>query len=212
VLLYGEGTYVLVPSPQRYAVHRLIVARRRKLGAVKADKDLQQSEALLDALVQKRPHELRAVWREAFDRGRKWQRLIGEGLGMIDADVRDSTLKTVGAPRSVIPGLDLESSAPRARYDSDRDVIIFSGEAGGRLVHCAVSGEALEDHFGADGVDRDGRLKIFRAHRSTFEEMARTKYMTWPVQDVGSVLIKTDDVDKLRQEDPPGSYKRDKRL
>jgi hypothetical protein len=212
VLLYGEGIYVLVPSPERYAVHKLIVARRRNLGVGKINKDLEQSEALLDALVQKRPHELRAVWREAFDRGRKWQRLMGEGLGMIDADVRDSTLKTVGALRSVVPGLDLEFSAPRIQYDLDRDVVTFSGEAGGKLVQCAVSGEALEDHFGADGVDQDGRLKIFRSQRSNFERMARIKYATWPVEDVGSVLITTEDVDELRQEAPSGSDKRDKRL
>lgn len=212
VLLYGEGIYVLVPSPERYAVHKLIVARRRNLGAVKTDKDLQQAEALLDALARKRPHELRAVWREAFDRGRKWQRLIGEGLGLIDANVRDRTLQTVGASRSVVPGLDLEFSAPRVQYDLDRDVVTFSGEAGGGLVHCAVSGEALEDHFGADGVDQDGRLKIFRAHRSVFEKMARTKYVAWPVDAVGSVLITTEDVDKLRQEEPSGSDKREKRL
>ncbi|MGH6899226.1 MAG: nucleotidyltransferase family protein, partial [Geminicoccaceae bacterium] len=40
VLLYGEGIYVLVPSPQRYAVHKLIVARRRNEGAAKTDKDV----------------------------------------------------------------------------------------------------------------------------------------------------------------------------
>ena len=100
----------------------------------------------------------------------------------------------VGAPRLVIPGLDLTFSAPRARYDSDRDAVTFSGDAGGQRVLCAVSREALEDHFGADGADQDGRLEIFRKNRSTFENMARTKYLTWPVEEIGSVLIKTDDV------------------
>jgi hypothetical protein len=204
VLLYGEGIYVLVPSPERYAVHKLIVARRRPAGAAKTDKDVRQAEALLDALVRRRPHDLRAVWREAFGRGKKWQQLISEGLGLIEPNIRDAALGTVEAARSVIPGLDLTFSAPRVRYDIDRDIVTFSGEAGGRLVRCAVSGEALEDHFGADGVDQDGRLKIFRANRSTFERMARTKYLTWPVEDVGGVLIKTDDVDKLREEKPSG--------
>ncbi|MGH6900722.1 MAG: DUF1488 domain-containing protein, partial [Geminicoccaceae bacterium] len=153
-----------------------------------------------------------AAWRQAFDRGKKRRQLIGEGLGLIKASVRDSTLKTVGAPRSIIPGLDLKFSAPHARYDSDRDIVTFSGEAGGGLVHCAVSRDALEDHFGADGVDQHGRLKIFRANRSTFEKMARTKYLTWPVEDAGSVLIKTDDVDKLRQKMPSGSHRHDKRV
>lgn len=211
VLLYGEGVYVLVPSPERYAVHKLIVARRRNEGAAKIDKDVRQAEALLDALARKRPHELRAVWREAFGRGKKWQELIGEGVGLIKADVRDSTLRVVGVPRSIIPGLNLDFSAPRVRYDSDRDVVTFSGEAGRGLVRCAVSGEALEDHFGADGMDRHARLKIARANRSTFEEMARTKYLTWPIENVGSVLIRTDDVDELRQEIRPGPRRSDKR-
>lgn len=205
VLLHGEGVHVLVPSPQRYALHKLIVARRRSEGAAKTDKDVRQAEALLEALVRKRPHELRAVWREAFGRGKKWRQLIGEGLGLIDADVRDGLLKTVGAPRSVIPGLSLEFSAPRVRHDLDRDIVSFSGEAGGRLVRCAISLEALEDHFGADATDQDGRLEILRAYRSTFEKMARTKYLSWPVEDVGGVLLGTDDVDKLRQKMPAGS-------
>jgi hypothetical protein len=75
--------------------------------------------------------------------------------------------------------LDLEFSAPHVRYDLDRDIVTFSGKAGADLVHCAVSGEALEDHFCADEVNQDARVKIFRANRSTFEKMARTKYLTW---------------------------------
>jgi hypothetical protein len=108
--------------------------------------------------------------------------------------------------------LDLKFSAPRVRYDLDRDVVTFSGEAGGRLVRCAVGLEAFEDHFGADGVGQDARLKIFRANRSTFENMARTKYLTWPVEDPGSVLVTSDDVDRLRQEMPSGSYRQRKRV
>ena len=46
VLLYGPGIYVNVPAPQRYAIHKLIVSRRRREGAAKRDKDLHQAEAL----------------------------------------------------------------------------------------------------------------------------------------------------------------------
>lgn len=205
LLLHGEGTYVQVPSPQRYAVHKLIVARRRHAGAAKSDKDLRQAEALLDVLVRRRPHELKAAWHEACGRGKNWRRLIGEGLGLIDADIRDITLKAVGAPRSIIPGMDLAFSAPRARHEPDREIVTFSGRSRDGLVRCAVSQDALEDHFGADGADREGRLKIFRANRSTFEKMARTKYLTWPVEDAASVLIKTEDVDRLHQGTPFGS-------
>jgi hypothetical protein len=205
VLLYGEGIYVLVPSPERYAVHKLIVARRRHAGAAKTPKDIQQAEALLDALARERPHELKAAWGEATGRGKRWRQLIGEGLGLIAAKIRDRTLEIVGASRSVIPGLVLEFSAPLPRYDLDRDIITFSGEAGGERVLCAVSGEALEDHFDADAVDHRGKLRIFRTHRSEFERMARTKYLSWPVEDVGSVLITTEDVGKLRQTKPSRS-------
>jgi hypothetical protein len=100
--------------------------------------------------------------------------------------------------------LSLEFSAPRVRHDLDRDIVSSSGEAVGRLVRCAISLEAVEDHFGADATNQDRRLKIFRAHRSTIEKMARTKYLTWPVEDAGSVLLGTDDVDTLQQKMPSG--------
>jgi hypothetical protein len=199
VLLHGEGIFVLVPAPQRYAFHKLIVARRRREGAIKVDKDLEQAEALLDALVLKRPRDLRAVWQEAYARGKKWRQYLGEGLGLIDFDVRDRTLKTLGATRSIIPGLDLTFSASPSRYDFDRDIVEFSGEAGGERVRCAVSREALSDHFDADGMSKEEHLKTFRDKRSVFEKMARAKYLTWPVEDVGSVLIKTGDVEKLME-------------
>ena len=199
VLLHGEGIYALVPSPQRYALHKLIVARQRHVGAAKTDKDLQQAAALLDALVRKRPHELKATWGEAFDRGLRWRQLIGEGLGLIDFRVRDTVLKTVNAPRSIVPGLDLVFSAPRARYDFDRDIVTFAGNSAGSMVRCAVTLEALKDHFGLQGQSQDGCLKAFRESRSAIEQIARTKYLTRPVEDVGSVIIKSDEVETLRQ-------------
>ena len=197
VLLHGAGIYVQAPAPQRYAVHKLIVARRRAEGAAKRNKDVLQAQALLDVLSRKRPRELREAWQEAFKRGKTWRQLLGEGLGLIDREVRDHALKTVEAPRSVIPGLDLVFSASAARYDFDRDIIGFLGVAGDASVRCAVSREALADHFGADGLDKDGVLKKFRDSRSIFEAMARTKYLTWPVEEVGGVLIETADVKRL---------------
>ena len=197
VLLHGTGIYVLVPAPQRYAVHKLIVARRRPAGNVKRGKDLQQAEALFDVLISKRPHELRAAWREAWARGKTWRQLLGEALGLVSTEARDRILKAVDATRSIIPGLDLRFSAPPARYDFDRDVVTFYGESGDARVRCSVSREALDDHFGADGLGKDGRVMKFRQNRETFETMLRIKYLTWPVEEHGAVLIKTGDVEKL---------------
>ena len=197
VLLHGAGIYIRVPAPQRYALHKLIVARRRQAGAAKTEKDIQQARALLDALTRKRPDLLRAAWQEALGRGDAWRRLMGEGLGLIDAQVRDRTLATVAAPRSVVPGLDLSFAALLARYDTDRDIVTFLGRAAATDVRCAISREALEDHFGADGMDREGLLRVFRDRRSAIERLARTKYLFRPVEESGGVLIRTEDVADL---------------
>jgi hypothetical protein len=70
VLLHGTGVLVSVPAPQRFALHKLIVALRRREGDPKRDKDIFQAQALLNALADRRPHELRDAWREAFGRGK----------------------------------------------------------------------------------------------------------------------------------------------
>jgi hypothetical protein len=96
VVLHDAGVHVLVPAPQRYAVHKLIVSRRRKEGAAKRDKDTQQAEALLDLLAKKRPHELKDAWDEARGRGKTWRQLIDEGLALLSPSIRDATLEVVG--------------------------------------------------------------------------------------------------------------------
>jgi hypothetical protein len=94
-LLHDAGIYVDVPAPQRFAVHKLIVSRRRHEGEAKADKDVLQAAALLDILAQKRPHELRAAWQEASGRGRTWHRLLKEGVSRLVPQTREDLLKTV---------------------------------------------------------------------------------------------------------------------
>ena len=92
VVLHGAGIYVNVPSPHRYAVHKLMIARRRPEGAAKRDKDIHQVEALLTVLVKKRPHELKSAWQEAHKRGKEWRRLLSEGLDDLSEDVRNNML------------------------------------------------------------------------------------------------------------------------
>lgn len=200
VVLHDAGIYVLVPAPERYAVHKLIVARRRPAGAAKQEKDLQQAAALLDVLAQKRPYELKAAWKEAFERGKKWQQLLGEGLSQLPAGTRDLTLKIVDERRAITVGLDLTFNNPPPKYDFSRDIVTFDGEALGALVRCAISREALDDHFGADGTSgrtNEQRLETFRKNRSTIERMAREKYLHFPIDEAEAVLIKTEDVPRL---------------
>jgi hypothetical protein len=199
VVLHDAGVYVTVPSPQRYVIHKLIISRRRKEGTAKRDKDIQQAEALLNVLTEKRSFELKAAWDEALNRGPKWKELLLQGVVQLTAQTRDTTLRTVDGRRSMMPGLDLSFNNPPARYDFDRDIVEFVGEAMGSTVHCAISREALDDHFGTDNRDNQGRVERFMEKRSEIENLARIKYLSWPIEEAGAVLVKTTDVPKLLQ-------------
>jgi hypothetical protein len=197
VILHDAGIYVNVPSPQRYAIHKLIVSRRRREGAAKRDKDTQQAAALLDVLRQRRPHDLKAAWEEAFNRGNEWRRLLLEGMTNLDANIRDGVLKAIGQKPSQIPGNDLSFDNSPPTYDFARDIVIFRGKSMGHSILSAISREALDDHFGADGLDQKGRIKIFLKNRSTIESLARAKYMSYPIEEPGEILVKTTDVSNL---------------
>jgi hypothetical protein len=98
VLLHDGGVLVNVPRPERYALHKLIVSRRRREGAAKIDKDLAQAETLLDVLAERRKADLRDAWEEMRERGPKWRRLADEALESVDAGVRERFLAVVGRP------------------------------------------------------------------------------------------------------------------
>src|SRR5208282_3079042 len=119
VVLHNAGIYVLVPSPQRFAIHKLIIWRLRQEGTAKRDKDIHQSAALLEILADRRPYELRSAWHEAFKRGKGWRQALAEGLSQVPSGTRDKLLKTVGEMRSVIPGIDLtfSDSPPRSDFE-----------------------------------------------------------------------------------------------
>jgi hypothetical protein len=199
--LHGSGVPVLVPAPERYAVHKLILSVRRRIGTAKRDKDLHQAQMLIEPLLEKRPRELAAVWEEAFARGQTWRQLLLDGMSRLEPDVRDVLLKALKRTRKILPGINLTFDGSDARYDSTREVVTFTGEALGHSVRCSVSREALEDSFGANNLDRAGRLEAFHKNRSEIEGMIRTMYLTWPVETVGSVLLTTPDVERLRK--PP---------
>lgn len=194
VILHDAGIYVHVPSPARYAVHKLIVSRRRQEGVAKRSKDVQQAEALLRVLAETRPRDLKRAWDEAYSRGPRWRQLLFEGLGEVNSFARDLTLKAVGALRSSLPGMDLTFNNPPARYDFSRDLVAFSGEALGKAVLCGISREALDDHFGTDGVGNDGRVQAFLKNRSKIEQMVRQKYLSSAIEEPDSVLLKTADI------------------
>jgi len=87
VLLHGPGVVVNVPAPERYAVHKLIVASRRRddpAGILKRDKDAWQASLLIEALVETRHQDdLAFAFDEAWERGPHWQEAIKAGAKMM---------------------------------------------------------------------------------------------------------------------------------
>lgn len=120
-----------------------------------------------------------------------------------NSSIRDSVPPAasvaIDSRRSAI-AVDLSFNDPPARYDFGRDVVIILGQAPGSSVTCEISRKALDDHFGIDGLDQKGRVEAFLKNRSRIELMARTKCPSWPIEELGTVLIKTIDVPRLLQE------------
>lgn len=66
----GSGVLVNVPSPARFALHKLVVARARGAAMqTKSDKDLFQASLLIEVLAEDRPGDLRAAWHAAKKAG-----------------------------------------------------------------------------------------------------------------------------------------------
>jgi hypothetical protein len=88
VLLHGAGVPVLVPSPERYAVHKLIVATRRREDRdvmAKSAKDRLQARAIFEAMIANRQHaDMATAFMEAWDRGDAWRDAITKSLATYD--------------------------------------------------------------------------------------------------------------------------------
>ncbi|OYX24748.1 MAG: hypothetical protein B7Z10_08405 [Rhodobacterales bacterium 32-66-7] len=79
--LYRSGVLVQIPRPEAFAIHKLIVAnRRRGPDQLKARKDRVQATLLIEALAEDRPDELREAYHDALDRGPQWRAHIDATL------------------------------------------------------------------------------------------------------------------------------------
>jgi fido (protein-threonine AMPylation protein) len=86
---------------------------------------------------------------------------------------------------------DLAFPAPQEIFVLERDIVFFYGRDGEAWVRCAISGEALEDHFQGDSKDK---LEVFRANRQVIEQEVRRKYIAGDTEVDGSILIRSDDL------------------
>lgn len=85
VALYRSGVLVQIPRPERYAIHKLIIADRRLGGPdqAKARKDRAQAEYLVAVLSQDRPGDLAAAYEDALSRGPKWRERLARSLALL---------------------------------------------------------------------------------------------------------------------------------
>ena len=98
VLLHRSGVPVLVPSPERFAVHKLIVAaRRERSGAAKREKDLHQVSLLVEALdTTRRRDDLAHAFAEAWERGDAWRDALRKGLSLLRPDRHEMVQSVLG--------------------------------------------------------------------------------------------------------------------
>lgn len=83
-VLYRSGVLVQIPRPERFAIHKLIVAQRRQgRDRIKAAKDLRQAAFVIRALAKDRPDDLRDAHEDALARGPKWRERIAASLAML---------------------------------------------------------------------------------------------------------------------------------
>ena len=86
---------------------------------------------------------------------------------------------------------DLTFPAPQETFVFERDIVFFYGQDGEAWVRCAISREALDDHFQGDGKDK---LEVFRTNRQDIEQEVRRKYIAGDTEVDGSILIHSDDL------------------
>lgn len=173
---YMEGLLVQIPRPERYAIHKLIVSQKRHASSrTKKQKDIEQARVLIEVLAETRPYELNEALAEASDKGRAW------------SDALDRALE-------------ITFKAPALHHDFDRDIVWFEGVALGKTHRCAITREALSDHFGARTGSAEDQLDAARRNRSMIETLVNRKFRREPAAET---LLITADIEDLNKPTKP---------
>ena len=82
VLASGGVCVANVPSPARYALHKLIVAGERPASRIaKSSKDVQQAASILAVLREQAPWQVEEAWADLLARGPGWRSRVQRGHG-----------------------------------------------------------------------------------------------------------------------------------
>jgi hypothetical protein len=117
--------------------------------------------------------------------------LVALDRASIDMNIKPFAAFVAERVRRSLKQHDLTFHKPDEKYIADSHVVVFSGMDGKTRVRCAISGEALDDHFKGDARDK---LDVFRRHRKTIEQESRRKYLAGDAEADGSILIRKGDL------------------
>lgn len=95
-----SGIFVSVPHPARFALHKLVVSRRRPVAQqIKARKDVQQATELLSLLLEDRPGDIWIALEAAQAMPDKFLSQLAEGIEQLPTDLK----QTIGEHLNSIP-------------------------------------------------------------------------------------------------------------
>lgn len=91
------GVLINVPSPARFALHKLVTLERRSAGLqAKALKDLAQAQQLLEVLLSDRPGDLRVAREAADEQPPKFQAQLGQAIKRLPESQQRSLREFMG--------------------------------------------------------------------------------------------------------------------
>lgn len=89
VIPFRSGLFVNVPHPARFALHKLVVSRRRPVAQqIKARKDVQQATELLGVLLEDRPGDIWLALEAAQAMPDKFLSQLSEGIEQLPTDLQ----------------------------------------------------------------------------------------------------------------------------
>ena len=85
IMSKDDALIVNVPSPERFAVHKLIVAAERKpTETAKINKDVRQANVLIEYFMQNNPNEIKEAVSHAHANGKGWSKRLNEGISRLE--------------------------------------------------------------------------------------------------------------------------------
>lgn len=92
VALVDKGAVLInLPDPGRFALHKLIVHERRSpSSAIKKDKDLAQSGAMIAFLSDKHPEMLERAWQDLSNKHKTWRQIVQKGVKKLPGELKNT--------------------------------------------------------------------------------------------------------------------------